>query len=115
MKDNLDIVFHILEDTDNVGEKSLFFYNNPQARLQFLNEIISFSIHRTDSSHDPIHIDKRRQQIIEWIDSRYQEYAWPAHETHFHTSFMQHCGCPFTCLNEISTIIEKLMRNKFAS
>jgi len=115
VKDNLEMIRHIIEDTDNVGEKSLFFYNNPQARLNFLHEIIAFSVHQCDHIHDPIDIQRRKADIIQWLDNNFQGYGWPAHEVHFHTNFMQHAGCPFTCLNEISTIIEKLMRERFAS
>src|SRR3974377_1485707 len=112
MKDNLEIVFHILEDTDSIGEKSLFFYNNPVARQQFLHAAIAFSVQQTGNI---LESQQKKQEILEWIDKRFQEYTWPAHETHFHTNFMQHCDCPFTCLKEIDSIIEKLSKEKFAA
>lgn len=115
MKANLEMIHHIIEDTDAVGEKSLFFYNNPAARQKFITEILQFSVFKIQDTENPIEIQQKASEILTWLDKNFQEYAWPAHEVHFHTNFMQHCGCPFTCLNEISNIIEKLMNNKFAS
>lgn len=115
MKTNLMIFRDAIESVDNDGNKSLFFYNNPNARLHFLRDVLSFSVHTTDKTDDDYYIQNRVLEITNWLDANFQQYTWPAHEVHFHTNFMQHCGCPFTCMNEISTIVEKLIKEKFAS
>lgn len=115
MKNNLNMIKDTIEAADNDANKSLFFYNNPDARVRFIMDIIRFSAHAVDNMQNEVDIQIRSQQIIEYLDRNYHQYAWPAHEIHFHTSFMQHASCPFTCLNEISTIVEKMMKEKFAA
>lgn len=115
MKNNLTMLREGLESFDNDAEKSLYFYNNPAARLQLINELLAFSAHKLDGINDPIAARMRVTEILTFLDNNFQAYGWAAHEVHFHTNFMQHAGCTFTCLNEISTIIEKLIKEKFAA
>ena len=115
MKQNLSLIRETIEGADSDPNKSLFFYNNPRARASFIMDIIQFSAHHVDGIHDPVAMQLRTSEILQWLDIHFQQYAWPAHEVHFHTSFMEQASCPYTCLNEISTIIEKLIKDKFAA
>jgi hypothetical protein len=115
MKNNLNMVREGIESFDNDGEKSLFFYNNPQARVQLLQELLEFSVAKLDNITDRTENRSKAKEIIKWLDSNYHGYEWSAHEVHFHTSFYQFASCPFTCLNEISSMIEKLIKEKFAA
>lgn len=115
MKSNLNMLREGIEQFDNDAERSLYFYNNPLARQQLINEILTFSAHKIDGIQDPIQAKMRVTEILSWMDNHFQAYGWPAHEVHFHTNFLQHAGCPYTCLNEISTILEKLLKEKFAA
>lgn len=115
MKNNLNMLREGIEHFDNDAERSLYFYNNPTARQQLIMEILTVGTHRIEGIQDPIQAKMRVTEILTWLDNNFQGYGWPAHEVHFHTNFMQHCGCTFTCLNEISTILEKLIKEKFAA
>ena len=115
MKQNLQLLKDAIDGMDNDSEKSLYFYNNPPARIQFILEVLSFSTHKLQNLNDPIEIKMRTSEIVQWLDKNFQGYGWPAHEVHFHTNCFQHCSCPFTCMNEISTMMEKLIKEKFAS
>jgi hypothetical protein len=103
-----------IEALDEDPMKSMYFYNNPQAKVKLLQDIIAFSIERADGLTNYA-ADMRMQEILNFLDVNFQQYTWPAHEVHFHTNFTQHISCPYCCLNEISTIIEKLIKEKFAS
>lgn len=115
MKSNLAFVHEGLEHYDSDGERSLFMYNNPSARIQLITELISYSVSRMEGKYNPVEIKQRTEEIMRWLDGNYHGYEWCAHETHFHTSFAGFASCPFTCLNEISTTIEKLIKEKFAA
>lgn len=115
MKSNLTLVREGLESFDADGDKSLFFYNNPQARIKLLQELLEFSVARINGINDQIEVRSRAVEIVKWLDVNYHGFEWPAHEVHFHTSFYQFASCPFTCLNEISSMIEKLIKEKFAA
>lgn len=115
MKSNLNLLREGIESFDNDAEKSLFFYNNPKARLQLIQELLSFSVRKIDGLEDPISNHIRMNEILVWLDNNYHGHEWPAHEVHFHTNFYQFASCTFTCLNEISSMIEKLIREKFAA
>ena len=115
MKHNLTMLRVAIEQVDADPVKSLAFYNNPEMRIRFIKDVLMFSITQIDNIEDPIEKKVRSILIMDLLDKNYQQYAWPAHETHFHTNFMQHAGCPFACLNEISTIIEKIIKNNFAA
>jgi len=114
MKLNLSIVRDALEGADSDPNKSLFFYNNPRARMEFFKQALWFSVEQ-EGITDPANMDRRADEILMWLDKNFQQYGWAAHEVHFHTNFYQHCACPFTCLNEISSILEKLIKEKFAA
>lgn len=115
MKDNLTFLREGLESFDNDYDKSKFFYDNPQARIKLIQEILEFSVHRFSNINDPTEVRSRAVDIIKWLDGNYHGYEWTAHEVHFHTSFYQFASCPFTCLNEISTMLEKVIKEKFAA
>jgi hypothetical protein len=115
MKNNLTMLREGLESFDNDPQKSLFFYNNPQARIKLIQEIIEYSVHHFQSTNDPTAIRIEATHITDWLSGNYHGYEWSAHETHFHTSFASFASCPFTCLNEITTMLEKVIREKFAA
>ena len=115
MKQNLTMLHDAIEQVDSDPTQSLLFYNNPKMRLKFIKDVLYFSVHQLDNIDDPVSIQLRSNEITNFLDVNFQQYAWPSHETHFHTNFMQHSSCPFTCLNEISTIVEKLIKEKFAA
>lgn len=115
MKNNLNMLRDGLEQFDNDPTKSLYFYNNPKARLELIHELLMFSAHKIEGIQDQYEAQSRVNEILQWLDHNFQQYTWAAHEVHFHTNFMQHCGCTFTCLTEISTILEKLIKEKFAA
>lgn len=111
---NLIMLREALEQVDADPMKSMYFYNHSEAKIKLLRDIIGFSVEKVDELR-AYEADTRMQEIINFLDINFQKYAWPAHEVHFHTNFTQHVSCPFTCLNEISTIIEKMIKEKFAS
>lgn len=115
MKANLIMLREAIEQADNDPAKSLFFYNNPKARIKFLTDVIEFTVMQLDKIDNPFAASVRIGEINIFLDTNFQAYGWPAHEVHFHTNFLQHASCTFTCLNEISTIIEKLIKEKFAA
>lgn len=115
MKANLNMLREGLESFDNDPHKSLFFYNNPQARIKLIQEILEYSVHHFSNIDDPTEIRSQSVHIIDWLNGNYHGYEWSAHEVHFHTSFFQFASCPFTCLNEISSLLEKLIKEKFAA
>lgn len=112
MKANLWMLHEAIEQTDADANKSLYFYNNPKARVRFLINVLEFTAAQVDQLDDPLANAKRVGEILAFMDTHFQAYGWPAHEAHFHTNFMQHASCTFTCLNEISTIVEKLIKEK---
>jgi len=115
VKNNLQALREALEHFDNDPTNSLFFYNNPRARTEMMKSVLWATIIHGEGINDPVLIDLRFSEIVGFLDRNFQAFAWPAHEVHFHTNFMQHSECPFTCLNEISTILEKLIKEKFAA
>lgn len=115
VKNNLTFLRDGIEIFDNDGEKSLYFYEHPSAKAELIVEILTHSTFHVDHLKDPISTKLRVNEIMKWLDSNFQAYAWAAHEVHFHTNFMQHSICPYTCLNEISSILEKMIKEKFAS
>lgn len=115
MKNNLEVLHDGIEAFDNNAKQSLFFYNNPTARLQLIADLLTFSVQQIDKIDDPVALRLRVHEILKFIDINFHQYSWPAHEVHFHTNFLQHASCTFTCLNELSTIIEKLIKEKFAA
>ena len=115
MKHNLSMLRDALEQIDNDPQKSMLFYNNPKMRLKFIQDVLNFSISQLDNIDNPAEMQLRYNELTTFLDINFQQYGWPAHEVHFHTNFMQHSSCPFTCLNEISTIIEKIIKEKFAA
>lgn len=115
MKANLLMLREAIEQVDSDPNKSLYFYNNPKARVKFLTDVIAFTVEQLDKLDNPISASFRINEINVFLDTHFQAYGWPAHEVHFHTNFLSHCACTFTCLNEISTIVEKLIKEKFAA
>jgi len=115
MKANFDFVKRSIDELEEDGDKSLFFYNNPRSRAKLIQDMLAFSVAHIDHIHEPLDNSKRVHEIIRWLDNNYQGFEWPLHEVHFHPNFFTFCTCTFTCLNEISDVLEKIMRERFAA
>lgn len=115
MKANLLMMRDAIEQMDNDPTKSLYFYNNPAAKVKLLQDLVNFSVQQIDRIEDPVAAHMRASEISNFLDVHFQQYTWGAHEVHFHTNFNQFASCTFTCLTEISAIIEKVIKEKFSA
>lgn len=115
MKSNFEYLKRTLDEFDTDTEKSLWFYNNPRARAKLVQEILSFSVARLNNITEPVENNTRVHELIRWLDNNYQGNEWPLHEVHFHPTFFNFCTCTFTCLNEISSVMEKIIQKRFAA
>jgi hypothetical protein len=112
MKHNLSFIFDALTSVDNDPAKSMHFWNNPSDKIKLFGDILMHSVVGQDHLQG-FEAEQRAREIIKWIDQHYDAQAWPLHDVHFHTNFEQYINCPFTCLNEITSNIEKMIKENF--
>jgi len=113
MKYNINFVVDALNVYDNDPQKSLFFWNNPSQKIDLVKHLLLGSVMK-EGLHD-FEAEMKMKAIMLWFDLHYSDYAWPTHDVHFHTSFAQYVNCPYTCLNEISSNLEKLIKENFCA
>jgi hypothetical protein len=113
VKHNINFLFDTLVSYDNDAQKSMFLWEHPAKKAEIFNYILHESIHGIDKLEHGFSCETRHRDIMKWLDSHYDVYTWPLHDIHFHTNIMEWISCPFTCLNEIVTMLDKVMKDNF--
>jgi hypothetical protein len=117
MKANLNFIRYQLEEFESNPERALIaMHDNNKKCAVVLAAITNSAIYLNGidvNDHDGL--TTRIVEIITYLDDNYHEYAWPLHDVHFHTNFKAYVHCPFTCITEISVMLDKLVRTRFAA
>jgi hypothetical protein len=109
MKQNLLFIKEGFDSFDADPQKTMYFYNNPSAKIKLFQELCQLSAMRIEGICNPLDNNTRSVEIYEWLNTHFHKFTWSAHDVHFHTNFSEYLSCPYTCLNEISTCLDKLM------
>jgi hypothetical protein len=109
---------------------SKIFGDEPALKYKMIYNLLGDLVFKIDFLGDPatgpLEIERRRDKILETINSRYQYIIgqpykayltqkemcsyipWRLHDTHFHPAFDDYVKCPFTCLAELSEMVERI-------
>lgn len=108
----LTLIVNDLRHLDSSYEVIMKFLNNPEHHFSVINTSIQQAIAQ-------LHGDKSYNELIEYYDrvinvlnDRWWDNAYPLHDSHFHRSFKDYCNCPFTSLTEITDCVEKCIGGK---
>ena len=111
-KTHLETLIQGILHLDEDPKLSLHFYYNPDKKREMFYNLLHHAIEHVDRTQDLGHHAALIQRITKWMDHRYDLYMWPCHEVHFHVTFDQYLACPFTCLDEIATCIQKAIEKE---
>ena len=106
-KDHLEALIYAINQLDDDPKSCILFFNHPDKKYPMVHDMLHLAIAHINHTDDVNFHHDLIKRIEKWLDYRVHDHMWACHETHFHTTFNQFVCCPFTCLNEISTVIQK--------
>jgi hypothetical protein len=103
-----------LHELANDVQLSIEIFNKPEMKRTLVFEIlqaeIMISLLEKNKYVTTEMVDAEFKQCIDFMALYYNRHCYPAHETHFHTSFYFYVICPYTCLEEIADCIDKSLK-----
>jgi hypothetical protein len=112
MRHNINFLYDAFTQYDNDPQRTMFLWSHPQKKAELFNHLLHESIHGIDHLEN-FECERKHKEILHWLDNHYDVYTWPLHDVHFHTDIMEWISCPFTCLNEITTTLSKILKENF--
>jgi len=106
------------------------YMHEPQTKWNVIKTGIAQLVFTLDFKQNPTtnesEIQDRQNKILDFINSHYQNLIqdqkdsdvfvkgnlipWRLHDTHFHVDLKEYIQCPFTCMPEISEMLEKIIK-----
>lgn len=114
MRQNLEVLKQQIDEVDSeiiYAESWLFSTNRKNLFLPMLQRNI-LAINKPNGA-DEFH--SKMKEILSFLDERFYANTWPLHDVHFHKNFEEYVYCPYTCLNEISECLEKILKEYFCA
>ena len=102
-----------IDNADSDPDACMLFWRNPSQKVKLVQDMLGLAISKIDNTQDHEACINKTRDIMKWLDNHWQDTTWPCHEVHFHTSFNEYIACPYTCLNEIVTCIDKICERMF--
>jgi hypothetical protein len=112
MKHNINFIYDTFMQYDNDPQRTMFLWDHPEKKEELFTHLLHASIHGIDHL-EGFECEQKHRNIITWLDNHYDAYTWPLHDIHFHTTIMKWISCPYTCLNEIVSTLEKILKENF--
>ena len=102
-----------INNCDNDTDMTMLFWRNPSQKAKLVHDMLHMALMKIDKLDNEHVREDKVSEIMKWLDNKWDAFAWPCHDTHFHTDFREYVICPFTCLNEIVTCLEKIQLKMF--
>jgi len=119
--EELRLVSKRLELMDTDGPTSIGFYHAPSKIRnyhiqQIIKEYVNHYYIAKNQLQDWEYLHNEHQAarnarlcfVVTFIGLHFNEYCWPCHEVHFHTTFEEYVGCPYTTLTELVQFFKKI-------
>lgn len=128
MKEQIDLMRHIIEEIDNNPVNSMKYYTgcSPNTNAQpprncrelLIVEALHKATHSVYTNDNCDDVDRYMKPVIVKLDSVWQysqHHCWPSHVHHFHIDFISWVNCPTTCLAEICEYLGKIQREMYTT
>lgn len=129
MKEQIDLLRHILNEIDSDPIQSMQYYTGccltkdgktppGNCRELLLTEALHRATHSIYKSDDCATVDKYATNVALRLNQVYQhnqQHCWPLHTHHFHPNFIAWVNCPVTCIAEISEYLDKIQKEMYTT
>lgn len=103
-----------IREVDSDANATMMFWRFPENKAKLIIDMLHFAILYIDKNQDQDFHDHKIREITKWLDNKWHDSAWPCHDVHFHTTFNEYICCPYTCLDEIASTLQKIEERMFS-